>query len=192
MKLVLFDLDGTLTTKDTLWSFLRFYSGTSSLIFRGIRAAPTLTAYVLGLTSAERAKSTLLSAILKGESKATIEGKAREFCEKILPELLNENLMVELKQYLKSGEKVCIVTASCSAWVAPFCIELGIDLIATELDFQNGIFSGKFMTPNCKGEEKVRRIRLQYNLEKFSSVIAYGNLPDDQPMLNLAHIKRNI
>lgn len=189
MKLVLFDLDGTLTRRDTLWSFLRFYAGNLRFFSLTALASPWLILRVLRLVSAETAKRKLLALFLKGKRKEEIESVGEAFCAKRLPWILNEDQMMKLQVHQSAGDKICIVTASCAVWVEPFCKAQKADIIATELDFTNGIFNGNFKTPNCKGMEKVRRIKQRYKLEDFEQIIAFGNAGPDDDMLNLAHIK---
>lgn len=189
MRLVLYDLDGTLTKRDTLWSFLRYYAGNMRFVLWVIVAGPWLLFYAFGLINAEKAKQKLLSIFLKGHRRTEIETAGEEFCKLVLPGILNEKQMEFFRKHQSAGDKICIVTASCSAWVAPFCTAQNVDIIATELEFANGIFNGNFKTPNCKGQEKVRRIKLRYKLEDYEQVVAYGNKGPDDAMLNLAQLK---
>ena len=39
--------------------------------------------------------------------------------------------------------------------------------------------TGRLATPNCKYDEKVRRVRAAFRLETFERVVAYGNSPGD-------------
>lgn len=64
---------------------------------------------------------------------------------------------------------------------------LHIDLcICTELEIENGLFSGRFSSQNCNGSEKMKRF-----LEKFPNraeyqLYYYGDSAGDREMLDIA------
>jgi phosphoserine phosphatase len=62
-----------------------------------------------------------------------------------------------------------------------------VDLIATKLEMKDGRVTGRFLTRNCSGEEKVRRIEEQYDVKSFGYIYAYGDTPGDKAMLDLAN-----
>jgi phosphatidylglycerophosphatase C len=190
MTLVLFDFDGTLTKRDTLLPFihhtcgsLRFYTGMLLML-------PFLGAYAAGIISAHDAKTRVLRFFFKRRSKAEIESAGETFCKEKLPALLRPDGMALLKAHLAEGNEVAVVSASCEPWVKPFCVQEGIGCICTGMEFdREEKFTGRLCTPNCKGEEKPRRIREVYELARYSRIIAYGDSPADLPMLGLAHEK---
>jgi phosphoserine phosphatase len=47
--------------------------------------------------------------------------------------------------------------------------------------------TGRFLTRNCSGKEKVRRIEEQYDVKSFGYIYAYGDTPGDKAMLDLAN-----
>ena len=82
---------------------------------------------------------------------------------------------------------MAIVTASPEEVVAPFVARLGADvLIGTRLAFDGedrvvGAFEGE----NCRGEEKVRRLRARFG-ENLRLKAAYGDTRGDREMLMMA------
>jgi len=79
-----------------------------------------------------------------------------------------------------------MVTASLDTWTKPFADKFGMKLIATKAEFKNGVFTGNFATPNCNGEEKVKRIKKEISGKKFDKIIAFGDTVSDKPMLSWA------
>ncbi len=65
--------------------------------------------------------------------------------------------------------------------------ENGLELIATKFEIENNKISGKLLTKNCYGQEKVNRIRKQYNLNDYNHIYAYGDSKGDKEMLELAN-----
>jgi phosphoserine phosphatase len=63
---------------------------------------------------------------------------------------------------------------------------MGMTLIATEAQFVEGRFTGDFNTKNNNGEEKVKRIKQDFD-QKFDKIIAFGDTSGDKPMFAFAH-----
>ena len=80
-----FDFDGTLTWRDTLGPFLRRLLGTPGYLWLLFACSPWLVAYVLRLTSNDRAKARLLQVALAGRSVAEVARCARAFVQQELP-----------------------------------------------------------------------------------------------------------
>lgn len=51
------------------------------------------------------------------------------------------------------------------------------------------VYTGRYRGGDCSGMEKARRIRKSFNLEAYSTIYAYGDSPEDEAMLSLAHKK---
>ena len=69
-QLVLFDFDGTITTKDTLKEFVRFYRGTRKYLESMITLSPILGLYALGILPNWKAKQYFLSSHFHPRSSA--------------------------------------------------------------------------------------------------------------------------
>lgn len=184
-KLYLFDFDGTLTHMDTMFLYLKFYDADK---FRKqfIRYIPLFVFLKLNLVDAERVKKSFVSSILKGQRQTKIQEKSQEFFEKNFPHIFRQNALDFIKNMDRENTDSYIVSASLDIWVKPFADKLGIKLIATETEFENGIFTGNFKTKNCNGEEKVSRIKEAKGNKKYDKIIAFGDTSGDRPMLNFA------
>jgi putative flippase GtrA len=73
-----------------------------------------------------------------------------------------------------------IISASPEFLLAPICSESGIKLIATSVD----PLTGEFLSPNCRGEEKVRRLTVEYGPVPVDAF--YTDSPSDAPLAALA------
>lgn len=186
--LVLFDFDGTLTQVDSLpvflWQAVPFWvlvSGTVKFMFQ----LPSLL-FLEKNQRAERAKATLMDVFFGGKTRQEMARAGSEFFKKHLLKMLRPEMLDALRSYRDAGATVAIVSASFDVWLIPFCKAENIDLLCTELLYENDVFLGRFATPNCNREEKARRIRECYDLNVFDRVIAYGNSKGDAAMLQLA------
>ena len=186
MKLALFDFDGTLTKSDTLIDFIVFAKGWAALLISVVCLSPFFAGYALRIVSGASMKQRLLSFHFRGMTKAEMEKYGHEFCTQVLSGILRKEIYGKMVELKNTQATVAVVTASASTWVKPFCDREGIFCIGTELKFENGIFTGRFATPNCSNEEKVVRIKQAFDLSAYSFIIAYGNSKADIPMLSLA------
>ena len=109
-----------------------------------------------------------------------------DFYRKKITIMLRLELLERLRHATQGGETVVIVSASPDVWLRPFCASEGFGLLCTELEFEAGIFTGGFATPNCNGAEKARRIQAAYDLRVFEKISAYGNSRGDAAMFALA------
>lgn len=189
MPVAFFDFDGTLTREDSFLHFIRYVHGDFRTATGVLRLLPLLLKMKLGVVSKSSSKESVFSYFFKGFNQAEFESLGYQFSTEKIPQLLRPVAINELEMHKKKGSKIVIVSASFSAWLKPWCQLNNFDLLATEYEVANGYLTGKFAGKNCQGVEKVNRIREQYNLDELRPVYAYGNSPNDWPMLELADYK---
>lgn len=184
--LVLFDFDGTLTKKDSLLHFLKFAVGNIRFYIGMLRLAPILLQLKMKWISPQTAKENLLYYFLKDFSSAQLNLITAQYTIQKLPLILKKTAMEKLHWHQAQDHEIYLVSASAELWLEKWCKQEDIGLIATELSFENDRFAGKFLSPNCNGQEKVNRIKKEIQLSKFNYIFAYGDTEGDQPMLALA------
>ena len=185
-KLYLFDFDGTLTYKDTMFLYLKFYNS-AKFNFQFLKHIPLFILLKLKLANAEKVKKSFISSILKGQSKTKIEEKSQQFFEKYYPEIIRENAIEFIKNIDREHTESYLVTASLDIWVKPFAEKFKMNLLATRAEFKNEIFTGNFVGNNCNGGEKVHRIKEALQGKKFDKTIAFGDTSGDKEMLEWAN-----
>lgn len=189
--IVLFDFDGTLSTKDSLLPFLRFTLGVAGLARALALSAPWLVGYGLRLISNNIAKERLLTVAFRGQKQAILHEKGRIFAQTVLPHMLRPDMMARLADYQKAGCRCILVSASLDLYLQPWGQEAGIDaVICSSLAYDTtGRITGKFAGANCHGEEKVHRIKAflhEHGSSLPSVILAYGDSRGDIPMMKLA------
>lgn len=185
-KLYLFDFDGTLTYKDTMFLFLRFFDA-QKYFWSFLKHLPLFVLVKLHLANAEKVKKSFIASILKGEREEAIEQKAHEFFDHFYPKIVRENALDFIAKIDAQNIESYLVTASLDLWTAPFAEKFGMKLIATEAQFENGLFTGNFKTKNNNKEEKAIRIKQEIQGKKYDKIIAFGDTSGDKPMMALAH-----
>ena len=115
-----------------------------------------------------------------------LEEEARAFAQTQSQYLLRPDAVLTWRRWRQRRAKLVIVTASPEILIAPFARGLGADaVIGTELEFddQNRL-TGRFLGPNCRGQEKVRRLRQMFGAD-LRLTAAYGDTSGDREMLKI-------
>jgi phosphatidylglycerophosphatase C len=184
--LVAFDFDGTLTKQDSFTTFLAWRAGHARYAAGLARLFPAFLAY-LGHGDRGKIKAEATRLFLKGVSRDELDASANRFAESHARRLLRPDAVRVWKQWQSQRARLVIVTASPESVVAPFARGLGCDLLlGTRLAFDGrDRLTGEFDGPNCRGEEKVRRLRAVFGPDVRLEA-AYGDTSGDREMLTLA------
>ncbi len=184
--IVAFDFDGTLTTKDSFTAFLKWRTPAPRWALGGLRLIPAACSYLIHRDRG-RIKAAAVREYLKGVPRERLEADARQFAELHSRSLLRPDAVMAWKRWRDEPVRLVIVTASPDLVVAPFARGLGADdLIGTSLGFDaQGRATGNFASPNCRGPEKVVRLRATYG-ETLRVRAAYGDTTGDTEMLGIA------
>ena len=188
-RLVLFDFDGTITTKDTFLEFIKFYRGIPQFLWGFLLHSPYLACMVFKMIPNWRGKERMLTWFFAGESIEDFNRKSDAFCKEVVPKLIRPKALAEIERHRNEGATVVVVSASAENWIAPWCRNLGLNCLATQLEVVDNKLTGKINGFNCYGPEKEKRLRSCYKLEEFDEVYAYGDSRGDLEMLALAQQK---
>ncbi|MDQ8029946.1 MAG: HAD-IB family hydrolase [Brevundimonas sp.] len=189
VPVVAFDFDGTLTIRDSFTSFLRWRAGPGGWALGLVKMAPAVAAYARDRDRG-RIKAASVKEFLKGVSRAELEAEAERFADQVWSEFMRPDALKVWNDWGKRGAHRVIVTASPDTTVAPFARRLGAEgLIGTHLAFDSDDrITGGFDTPNCRGEEKMRRLRAAYGPDLHLTA-AYGDTSGDTEMIAAADEK---
>ena len=184
-KLYLFDFDGTLTTEDTMFLFLKFFD---SKRYRRMYAkhVPLFAMLKLKLVEAENVKKSFVGSILKNQTRERIDAAAQEFFQKYYPSIIRENALEFINHIDRNKTECYLVTASMDIWVQPFAEKFNMKLISTRAEFVDGVFTGNFIGKNCNGEEKLHRTIAETGDKKYDKKVAFGDSAGDKQMLDYA------
>ncbi|MEN5168566.1 HAD-IB family hydrolase [Brevundimonas pondensis] len=184
--IVAFDFDGTLTIRDSFTAFLRWRAGPAGWAIGLAKMTPALAAYI-GDRDRGRIKAASVRAFLHGVERQTLEAEAERYADQVWDRFMRPDALACWKAWGEKGAHRVIVTASPETTVAPFARRLGAEgLLGTQLvfDAQDRV-TGAFAGENCRGEEKVRRLRAAYGKD-MKLTAAYGDTSGDTEMIAVA------
>lgn len=186
-RVTVFDFDGTLTTRDTMFLFIVFVKGWWRLLLGLFIHLPLLVLMKLHLYNNGRCKERLLSYFFKGMPHSEFADYGKAF-RPVIEKHLRHDVLEHLQQHIADGDNTYIITASIDEWVRPFAETLNITgLLATQMEVDaDGYLTGRFATRNCHGNEKVwRLIQVEPNRNEYY-LTAYGDSSGDKAMFHEA------
>jgi phosphatidylglycerophosphatase C len=186
MNLALFDFDGTISTRDSYLLFTRFLNRKRYLL-GCLVLAPRIIGYLAGLYPNYSLKEDFLRYYYRGKTTDEIKETAGRFCMQEIPAIVRPKAMERIRRHQDQGDTVVVVSACPRLILEPWCREIKVDIVATELETDaESRITGKIAGKNCWGQEKVSRIQTGYSLKEYDGIFAYGDSKGDLPMLELA------
>ena len=182
-KIYAFDFDGTLTTKDTLIEFIRYAKGSMALGLGFMRYAHLLVLMIIGLYPNYKAKQKVFAHFFKDTTLDDFNALCKAFAASS-SHLLRQEGVAAINRAIEEGSEVVIVSASIDNWVQPF-FPL-VKVLGTQIEVIDGKLTGRFLSKNCHGQEKVNRILSLYPNRQDYHLTAYGDSRGDKEMLAFA------
>ena len=189
MNLALFDFDGTITRNDTWTPFLRFSATRRRMIVAGVLLSPLIVGYKFGWISARRSRPIVAGVAFRGRRAEVVRIFGRKYAQDILPGLVRRQALDRIEWHKTQGDAVVVVSAALDVYLTHWCESIGVEVICTQLEDDGGTLTGRLVGGECCGEEKVKRVRQRYDLNRYPVIYAYGDTDEDREMLELAHEK---
>ena len=185
-KVAVFDFDGTLTTRDTLLEFIKYTHGEAAFFIGLCIFAPVLALMKLHLFPNWKAKQMVFSWFYEDMDYAKFSDYGQRFADYV-ETIRNESTIEKLQELQSSGADVYVVSASIDEWIRPFCKRLAVkDILGTQVEVKDGKLTGRFLTKNCYGQEKVSRLlEVEPNRNEYY-LYAFGDSRGDKEMLAFA------
>lgn len=187
MKVYAFDFDGTLTKKSTFFAFIRYAKGYLRTNIGLLLFSPILLLVRLRLYANWKAKQQLFSWYFKGMNIDEFDEKCRNFAQD-KRNLMRKKGIETIGTALAEGDSIIVITASIENWVKPFFEEFadGVKVEGTHIDVRNKIITGKFLTKNCYGKEKIKRLIRVFPYRHSYTLVAFGDGKGDRHLLKEA------
>lgn len=189
-KIALFDVDFTITRKETLLQFFNFVISKDK---RNLRFIPRVIfcglMYGINIYDEKKVKETFLKFIENVEEE-DLKKLVKEYYEERLSNILYEDAIGMIKKLKSEGYKIYLISASPEFYLNEFYNIKEVDkVIGTKFLISEGKFSRKIEGHNCKGEEKVKRLMSvlkEENIEvDFKKSYMFSDSLSDKPLLDL-------
>jgi phosphatidylglycerophosphatase C len=186
--LALFDLDGTLTFRDTFLPFLSGYVRRHpSRLLRLWRLLPALVEFAAGGRDRGRLKSRVIRTVMGGDHRAMIDAWAKAFTDRLAAHRkFRPGALASVEGHRAAGDRLVLLSASPDLYVPHIGRLLAFErTLCTEILWQGDRLDGGLKTENRRGDEKLRCLEGLRNDYPNARIIAYGNAASD-----LAHMRR--
>lgn len=182
--LAVFDLDGTLTRRDTLLPFaLGFLRRHPSRLWRIPKLVGGLAVRLGAGKGRDELKEWVVRCLFSGATRGEIAAAADGFVLTLLQQGLRPEALRQLEKHLTTGDRVVLLSASTDLYVPRIAAALGCqDCYCTRLTWSADVLVGRFLTGNMRDHEKLRLVR-QLRLQWLGRIVAYGNSKSDIPHL---------
>ena len=189
-KLAIFDIDYTITRKETLMEFFKYIVSKDIKNIKFLpRALYSGLMYGVKVYDERKVKECFLK-FIENIDEAELAKLTKSFYDERISKILYKDAIDMIKKLKKEGYMVILISASPEFYVKEFYAIKEVDLIiGTRFTFEGGKFIRKMHGNNCKGEEKVRRLNeilKEKNIKvDFKNSYMFSDSLSDKPLLDL-------
>lgn len=189
-KLAIFDVDYTITKKETLMELFRYVIKEDKRNARYIpRALFSGFLYKIRVYDEKKVKESFLK-FIEGMNENELKQLVERFYENRLSRILYEDSINMMKKLKKEGYDIYLISASPEFYLYELYAIKEIDkIIGSKFSIEEGKFKRTMEGNNCKGEEKVRRLKevlSQQNIEvDYKNSYMFSDSLSDKPLLDL-------
>ncbi|MCB2340727.1 HAD-IB family hydrolase [Clostridium estertheticum] len=189
-KLAIFDVDYTITKRETLVEFYIFMLKKNPRYIKYLpKSIFSSLFYVFKIYDASKTKKTFIR-FIDGIEENDMKKIVKEFYEKRLSKILYKDAIDTIKKMKKQGYKIYLISASAEFYLSELYNIKEVDkVIGTRFIKENGFHRNQILGENCKGEEKVKRLKevlLKENIEvDFENSCMFSDSLSDLPLFNL-------
>ena len=183
-EVAVFDFDGTIIRGDSIVSLQRYALKRRSVslfgVIRAVCCGALYHAHLMSAVTAKKHSHSFLTRMTPEERENLLHSFALSLVDRAYPLAL-----AKLKEHKAHGDIIVICSASCECYMQYVAPLLGADALLCTPSKSDGGMLG----PNCRGEEKVRRVAQWLKtkgLPEVSICAAYGDSAGDAPILRLS------
>ncbi|AYE33464.1 HAD-IB family hydrolase [Clostridium septicum] len=189
-KLAIFDVDYTITRKETLMELFKYmvYRDKKNIKFLP-RAIYSGAMYALKVYDEKKVKEKFLK-FIDGIDEGDLALLVKDFYKDRLTKIIYKDAINMMNNLKSEGYKIYLISASPEFYLKELYNIDSVDMIiGTKFLFKNGKFIRKMDGANCKGEEKIRRLMEVLKREKleidFKNSYMFSDSLSDKPLLDL-------
>ncbi|MEG2353540.1 MAG: HAD-IB family hydrolase [Clostridium sp.] len=189
-RLAIFDVDFTLTSRETLIEFYLFVLKKNP---RYIKYLPSILGsalfYGCKIYDEKKVKERVI-AFINGIDEKEIQKTVKEFYKEVLNKILYKDSLDMIKKLKGQGYKIILISASPELYLKELYNIKEVDfIIGSRFHCSDGKYKNKMTGENCKGEEKVKRLSSYIESENievdFKESHMFSDSLADVPLLEL-------
>ncbi|MBE6068646.1 MAG: HAD-IB family hydrolase [Clostridium lundense] len=190
VRLAIFDVDYTLTKKETLIEFYKFMLSKDPKLIKFLpKVLITGILYAFKIYDAHAAKENFIK-FIDGVKQEDMIILVKQFYEEKLSKILYIDAINTMRKLKEKGYKIYLISASAEFYLNElYNIDIVDKIIGTRFTCNNGIYGRKIEGKNCKGEEKVIRLMQVLKEENlnvdFKNSYMYSDSLSDLPLFKL-------
>lgn len=189
-RLAIFDVDYTITKKETQIELFKYVIKEDKrnliyiprVIFSGLM-------YLIKVYDEKKVKESFLK-FIDGKAEKELKQLVERFYKNRLSKILYEDSINMMKKLKNEGYDIYLISASPEFYLYELYAIKEIDrIIGSKFSLKNGKFNRRMEGENCKGEEKVRRLKeviSEENIEvDYKNSYMFSDSLSDKPLLDL-------
>jgi phosphatidylglycerophosphatase C len=180
--IAVFDLDGTLTRRDTLLLFLMSFLRRHPWQLIGLWRLPfALFGFLVRNHDRGVLKSRVIRMVMGGATRTLIDSCADSFVDTLkLRHRLRPAALAMLEAHRAAGDHLVLLSASPDLYVPRIGRSLGFErTLCTEIEWRADRLDGALKTANRRGAEKLRCLTWLRSQYPELPIVAYGNSASD-------------
>lgn len=186
-RIAVFDVDFTLTKRETQVELLRFLIKRKPANLRYLpNSMMAGLLYILKIYDEKRSKEQNLK-LLRGISAEALDELAHDFFDETIKPLLYIDGLKAIRRHHKEGMRIILSSASPEFYVNQFERSPFIEkAMGSRFEITDGIFTGKMLGANNKGEEKINRL-MEYLGDTpidWEYSVMYSDSLSDKPLMD--------
>ncbi|WP_426349106.1 HAD family hydrolase [Alloiococcus sp. CFN-8] len=189
-KLAIFDVDYTLTKKETSIELFKYVlkKDPKKIIYLP-RALFSGLLYIMGIYDEKKSKESFFK-FIDGLEEANMEKLVKDFYRNRLKNIIYDDAIAMMRKLKSEGCKIYLISASPEFYLKElYSLEIVDKIIGTRYACTGGFHSRTLEGLNCKGEEKVRRLMEELKKDNikvdFKNSYMFSDSLSDKPLFDL-------
>jgi phosphatidylglycerophosphatase C len=188
VQLAVFDLDGTISRRDTLLPYVMGFPTSAARKALGMLVlVGTIVLFLLRLRDHGDVKAAFIHLTLGGQPRNRVQAWTAQFVPALLKDGVYADALTAIAKHRQEGARLVLMSASTDLYVPAIGAALGFDeVICTGVRWNGDQLDGRLATPNRRGREKTHCFRALLNAHPGLTTAAYGNAGSDLDHMRLA------
>lgn len=187
-RIAIFDVDFTLTKRETQVELLRYLIKRKPAYLRYLPNSMVAGLFYILKIHDEKASKEQNLKLLRGISSEELELLAHDFFDETIKPLLYIDGLKAIRRHSRDGMRIILSSASPEFYINQFERSPFIEkAMGSRFEIKDGIFTGKMIGANNKGEEKVARL-MEYLGDTpidWEYSVMYSDSLSDKPLMDL-------